>query len=170
MEIWEEVYGFDSLYEISNLGRLRTKHHGARGYQKEYRYIEPRDNGKGYLCFNLKSNHTQKTVYVHRLVANAFVANPNKHTEINHKDENKRNNSADNLEWCSHINNCNYGTRNERAKAKRTRKIICNETGVIYNSVEQAAEIMGVGKTAISNCLHGRTKTCAGYTWRLVNV
>lgn len=167
MEEWKEVYGFDVLYEISNRGRLRTKHHGEQGYKNEYRYIEPTNNGKGYLRFNLHKNHIQKTVYVHRLVAEYFVENPNGYTEINHKDENKSNNVAMNLEWCGRKYNCNYGTRNERCGNRKP--IRCKETGVIYESAEYAAKILNASKTALSNCLNGRSKTCAGYTWEYVS-
>lgn len=170
MEEWKEVYGFDTLYEISNKGRLRTKRHGARGYQSEYRYIEPRENNNGYLTFNLKRNHVQTTVFVHRLVASAFVENPNKWDEVNHKDEDKHNNDASNLEYYNHLYNCNYGLRNKKTAGKNSKKIICIETGVTYQSATQAAEKMGISKTAINNFLHGRSNTCAGYTWRYADV
>lgn len=169
-EIFAEVYGYDNLYEISNFARLRTKRWGKEGYKKEYRYIQPRKNEHGYLCVNLPRNGRQKTVYIHRLVAEAFVINPQKLPEVNHKDENKYNNRADNLEWCTHVDNCNYGTRNDRTTEKNKRPVICVETGIVYDSCTSAAEAMGVGKTAISNCVNGRSKSCSGYTWRKADV
>lgn len=169
-EEWKEVYAFDILFEVSNLGRIRTKYHGKQGYKKEYRYIEPLDNGKGYLRINIKRNGNQKTVYIHRLVAEAFVPNPDGFVEINHKDENKKNNSADNLEWCTHLYNCHYGTRNERTGRAHAKKIVCVELNKIYDSLREAAKDMDVGKTAISNCLKGRSKSCAGYSWRYADV
>lgn len=169
-EEWREVYGFDHLYEISNLGKLRTKFAGKRGYTKDYRYIEPRDNGNGYLRFNLKCNGKQRTTYAHRLVAEYFVDNPCGYTEINHIDENKKNNCADNLEWCTHAYNSNYGTKLERAARFSRKKIKCIETGQIYGSLEEASRAMNVVKGSISNCLHGRSKSAAGFTWEFVNV
>lgn len=166
-EEWKEVYGFDILFEISNKGRVRTKHHGKQGYKKEYRYIEPTDNGNGYLRMNVRQNNHPKTIYIHRLVADAFVENPNKYCEVNHKDENKHNNVAENLEWCLHRYNCNYGTRNEKCGGKK--QIRCKETGIIYESVKHASDVFNVGKTALSNCLKGRSKTCAGYSWEYVS-
>ena len=167
---WREVYGFDILYEVSNKGQIRTKHHGKYGYQNEYVYLKPTDNGKGYLRVNLKTGNKQRTVYVHILVAQAFVPNPEGYKEINHKDENKQNNNADNLEWCDHLYNCNYGTRNERSGIKRRIKVQCVETNVIFESLEEAANEMNVCKSAIVNCLKGRSKSCGGYTWRYADV
>lgn len=168
MEVWKEVYGFDILYEVSNLGNVRTKYVKNRGYTSEYHECIPLDNGNGYLRFNWKSNRKSHTVYVHRLVALYFLENPNGYLEINHKDENKNNNSADNLEWCDRVYNSNYGTRNIRSAKKNKIKIRCNETGIIYDSVKAAAEDMNVRNTAISNCLNNRSKSSCGYTWSYV--
>ena len=165
-EEWREVYGYDVLYEVSNTGKVRTKHHGKCGYKSEYRFIKPVNNGNGYMRFNFMQGGKQKTVYLHRLVAEYFVENTNGYTEVNHIDEDKTNNDASNLEWCTHLYNCNYGTRNERAAAKTGKKIICVETGQIYESTAKAAKALGVGSTAISNCLNGRTATSCGYTWK----
>ena len=169
-EIWKEIYGYDVLYEISNMGRVRTKHHGKFGYQKDYRYIDPIDNGNGYLRLNLKNNHSQKTVYIHRLVATYFLENPNGWPEVNHKDENKHNNHVDNLEWCTRVYNANYGTNLKRGADKRKKPIICVETGIVYGSLQEAADSVNVVRTAIDNCLKGRSKTCSGFRWRYADV
>ena len=170
IEEWREVFGYDILFEVSNVGEVRTKHHGKKGYQKEYRIIAPVDNGSGYLKINVPQNNKQKTVYIHKLVAEAFVPNPEGLSEVNHIDENKNNNSADNLEWCTHKYNCQYGTRNERTAQKRMKRVMCNETNVVFESLEEAAKAFGVCKTAIANCLKGRSKTCAGHTWSYADV
>lgn len=169
-EIWKEVYGYDHLYEISNKGRLRTKYSGKRGYTKDYKLITPLDNGHGYLKFNLRLNHKQKTVYVHQLVAEAFIENPNGYMEINHKDEDKKNNHVDNLEWCERKYNQNYGTLGIRLSVSHSRKIRCKENGMIFDSITDAAKKMNTCKTAISNNIHGRSKTSCGYTWEYINV
>lgn len=151
---------------MSDCGRVRTKFAGKSGYQKEYKILNPLDNGKGYLRFNWKSNGKNRTVYVHRLVAEAFLDNPKGYNEVNHIDENKRNNNSHNLEWCSHIENCNHGTRNERTAKMRQKEIVCVENGIHYKSIKEAAKEMGVGITAIANCLKGRAKTSCGFHWR----
>ena len=169
-EEWCEVLGFDILFEVSNYGRARTRYSDKEGYTKEYREMKPRDNGKGYLCFNLRQRKRQRTVYVHRLVAEAFIKNPLNFPEINHKDEDKTNNSAENLEWCTHKYNCEYGTRNERGARKNRKAVKCLETGVIFESAEDAAQQLGICKTAILNCIKGRSKTSGGFTWSFADV
>lgn len=165
-EAWKEVLGYDTLYEVSNLGRVRTRRHDELGYTKEYRFVEPCDNGKGYLRFNWKVGGKQKTAYLHRLVAEAFIPNPEGLNEINHLDEDKTNCRVDNLEWCTHAYNCRYGTRNIRSGEKRGKAVVCVETGVRYGSLKEACEKLGVVNTALSNCLNGRSNTCIGYHWR----
>lgn len=165
-EVWKDVYGFAVLYEVSNFGRVRTKYADNNVYGGQYNYLNPVDNGKGYLRFNWRgSGNIKRTVYVHRLVAEAFVDNPSGYREVNHIDENKKNNRADNLEWCTHEYNSQYGTKNIRAANKMKRAIKCIDTGIIYWSLQEIADEFGVGKTAISNCLNGRSRSCAGMHW-----
>jgi hypothetical protein len=166
-EIWKKADGYD--LEVSNLGRLRAKTALNGKAIKEYRILTPTDNGNGYLRINRTIDGKQKTLYVHKLVARAFVDNPNGLTEINHLDENKQNNNADNLAWCTHKENCGHGTRNERAGEKHSKPIVCVETGIIYKSVTEAAKCMRCVKTAITNCLNKRTKTSCGYHWEYVD-
>lgn len=166
MEVWKEVLGYDQLYEVSNMGRVRTRFVKGKGYTKDYIILNPLDNGNGYLRFNWRSNNKQRTIYLHRLVAELFVDNPRHLTEINHLDENKHNNCANNLEWCTHKENCQYGTRNIRVAEKTRKKVLCVETGQIFSSMKDAAIYLNVGNTAISNCLNGRSETCCNYHWR----
>ena len=170
VEEWKEVLGFDVLYEVSNLGRVRSRYSEDRGYSNEYVYLKPLDNGHGYLRFNWRMKKRQRTVYLHRLVAEAFLPNPDMLPEVNHKDENKANCRVDNLEWCDHKYNASYGTKNERMAEKRVKPVQCIETGVIFRSARDAGKELGVTNTAISNCLKGRSKTAAGYTWRYADV
>lgn len=169
-EEWKEVFGFDILFEVSNMGKVRTKHHGKTGYQKEYRFIAQADNGSGYLRINIPQSGKQKTIYIHKLVAEAFISNPEALSEVNHIDENKSNNRADNLEWCSHKYNCQYGTRNQKVSQKNRKRVVCNETKIVFESLGEAAKAFDVCDTAIANCLKGRSKTCAGHTWSYADV
>jgi hypothetical protein len=99
-EVWTLVQGYDYPYEVSNFGRVL----GTKGILKPY------DNGYGYLVVELRQNGKKKHLRVHRLVASAFVENPNGFPEVNHKDENKRNNKSSNLEWCTSSYNKKYGS------------------------------------------------------------
>ena len=118
MEVFKPIAGYEGLYEISNLGRVKSlpKFHHTRygGYIKKEKILENRLDSYGYQFVILCKNKIQKNFLVHRLVANTFLDNPNNYDSINHKDENKLNNSVENLEFCDRNYNNNYGTRNKR--------------------------------------------------------
>ena len=113
-EIWKPVNGYEGLYEVSSLGRVKSLWYGRE------KILKPQDNGKGYLFVNLYKDGKVKHLLVHKLVAEAFIPNPFGFTEINHLDENKTNNVVDNLEFCSRRYNVNFGTRNQRQAASMT--------------------------------------------------
>lgn len=123
-EIWKDIEGYEGLYQISNLGRVKSFGNGSksRWYGKE-RILSATNDSKGYKQIKLTNKKERKTFKVHRLVAQAFIPNPYNLPQINHKDEVKSNNRADNLEWCDNQYNCDY------SKSKR---VICVETNKIY--------------------------------------
>lgn len=168
-ELWKSVVGYDTPFEVSNYGRIRAKVAKNGKPSKEYRILKATDNGNGYLRIVRTKDGKQKTLYVHKLVAQMFIDNPQGLTEINHLDENKYNNNVANLVWCTHKENCQYGTRNERAGEKHSKPIICVETGIKYNSVSEAAKRMNCRNTAINNCLKKRTQTSCGFHWEYCN-
>ena len=121
-EIWKPILHYEDLYEVSSLGRVKvlsrtiTYHNqNNRSVIRTYpsKILKP-TNSRGYLRVSLNQNGKIKKEQVHRLVAQAFIPNPNQLPEVNHKDENKLNNYVGNLEWCTSKYNCNYGTRNIR--------------------------------------------------------
>lgn len=113
-EIWKDVAGYQGLYQVSNYGRIRTlKYYG--GNQVRIMVLKKQKNG--YLSVTFCKGNKRVTKSVHRLVAEAFVANPNKLPCVNHKNEDKTDNRAENLEWCEYNYNCNYGTRGTRISA-----------------------------------------------------
>lgn len=121
IEVWKDIIEFEGLYQISNLGNVKSlsryyycgNNYSTLKYCRE-KLLKFRFTKTGYtrVVFNL--NGKNKDFYVHKLVAYYFLDNPNNYVEINHKDENKANNYYYNLEWCNHIYNCNYGTRNDK--------------------------------------------------------
>lgn len=133
-EIWKDIVGYEGLYQVSNLGnvkRLKGYKGRGKGYIVEEHLIQPSINSRGYQNVVLCKNGKTKTFTMHRLVAIAFLDNPDNLPQVNHKDENKTNNCVDNLEWCDSVYNNNYGTRNKKCsdkwKLKRLQKelVIC---------------------------------------------
>lgn len=130
-ELWKPVVNFEEYYEVSNLGRVRRIKTG-RILKPRFRYGSNGDDD--YLRVNLCANGKKYTYYIHRLVADAFISNPNECTQINHRDEDKTNNDVSNLEWCDAIYNNNYGTRTIRAiETRRENTIKCIGTNVTFN-------------------------------------
>ena len=120
MEVWKAIKDYEDCYKISTAGRITgIKYHKILKY-----YIRP----DGYATVILCKNNKKKLYRVHRLVAETFIPNPKKLSEVNHKDENKLNNHIDNLEWCTSQYNKNYGTRNQRCMIMRGTPVKCIET------------------------------------------
>ena len=121
-EIWKDIIGYEGLYQVSNFGRVKSLSRQVFvsnphfiGYRKTKEKILSNKPSKiKYVYVILNKNSEKFQVGIHRLVAQAFIPNPNNLPEVNHKDENPSNNFVDNLEWCSHSYNSNYGTINER--------------------------------------------------------
>ena len=161
-EIWKNI---DDRYSVSNLGRVKSN------YANKERILKPFKDVRGYLKVDLRHEHKRKTVFVHRLVAFAFILNPDNLPEVNHKDENKENNCVDNLEFCDTKYNCNYGTRNSRkSKSCMKRVYSLDKNGVIvhYNSVKDAGKSTGISSTTISKVLsdnYPQNKTAGGKEW-----
>ena len=121
IEEWRPVVGYEGLYEVSSYGRVRSfdryvKYSNGQIHLHKGRILSPGKDTIGYLFVILSCNGKRKIINVHRLVAEAFISNINNLPEVNHKDEDKTNNRVENLEWCDHKYNMNYGTRNIRAK------------------------------------------------------
>lgn len=107
METWKPIPGYEGFYEASDMGRIRSVY-------RYKRVLKPMISNTGYKRVDLFKDKSRKQFSVHRLVAMTFVNNPNGKSFVNHRDENKLNNCADNLEWVSHVENCRYGTAIER--------------------------------------------------------
>lgn len=181
-EVWKDIPNYEGLYQVSNLGRIKSlkrKVYAGRNrirWQYERILSNNKTNGNGYKIVSLNKNGESKNKYIHRLVAEAFIPNPNNYKYINHKDENKANNKINNLEWCTAEYNNTYNNKHIRALETRMKKNIgcrkilqLNENEEIikeYFSISQASKEMKVSNQAISDCLRGIQKHSAGYKWK----
>lgn len=177
VEEWRPVKGFEGLYEVSNLGRVRSldriikRRNGNIVYKGKI--LKQQIKKKKRYGIILTKNYNRRNFMVHRLVAEAFIPNP-KHLEtINHKDENTFNNNVNNLEWMTQRENILYGTRTERAKKKIQKKVekLTKDFEHVeyYDSLTDAAIKNNAHISNISSAIHGRYKSCVGYIWRMVD-
>lgn len=166
----KDIKGYENLYSIDEAGNVFS--------YRSNRYLKWHDDGNGYQYVELCKNKHRVCKKVHRLVAEHFLPNPNNFSDVNHKDENKMNNTVENLEWCSTKYNNNYGTRTKRVTKSNlnnpsfSKEVIATDKSTgeekIFPSVREAARFCGnVNKSSnIQACLAGRQKSAYGYFWR----
>lgn len=164
LEKWVDIVGYEGLYSVSNLGRI------ARHLNGDTRILRPCTNSTGYSIVNLCQNGFTKSFRVHRLVAKHFIPNPYGLPEINHKDEDKSNNCATNLEWCTKSYNATYGTRIFRICAKISKPILqYSKTGEFISShpsISHASRALGLSASNIVQCCKGHLPSIGGFIWR----
>lgn len=147
-EEWRPVKGYEGLYEVSNMGRVKSLHASQGRILKQ-------GTSHGYMLVNLCKDGICNMKQVHRLVATAFIRNPNNYEVVNHKDGNKKNNTVDNLEWCTQRYNIRHACRNGLMNVNALKKSvilykICGE----YDSITEAAEALGVSRQSLSRAIH----------------
>lgn len=173
-EIWKDIYGYEELYQVSNLGRVKSLNYN---HTRKEHILKPRKDKDGYLRINLYKDEKRKTMFVHRLVAQTFIPNDDLFkTQINHKDENKGNNNINNLEWCDATYNSNYGTRNERNSKsninhpKKSKQISqYSLDGVFLKTWESTMQIereTSFAHSFISACCKGKYQKAYGCIWK----
>lgn len=182
-EIWKDVVGYEGLYLVSNKGRIISL---SRDIANRYsvRHIEPkllnpyaRKVSKNYLfyCVSLWKNNKSKCGRVHRLVAKAFIPNPNNLPEIDHIDTDTSNNKVENLRWCTRLQNANNPITKENNRIirlgkpmpKLRKKIVQIQEGIVVNSFSCIKDVakMGFNKCSVSSCCNKKRKTHKGYQW-----
>ena len=142
-EIWKDVEGYEGLYKVSSYGNvLSLKYCGSN---RKHLLAQNPDH-KGYLMVYLSKRGKRKTFKVHRLVASAFIPNPNNLPQVNHKDGVRNNNSVDNLEWCDEFQNAQHAINilGKTMKGKTNSKpVYCKELDKSFKSMKQAVEFLG---------------------------
>lgn len=177
-EVWKSIDEFDG-YEVSNIGRVRSlpriitlKNGRTERFNGGILSITVNKNCFNRLYVSMRKTGDKKTYkrYVHRLVSQAFIPNPNNYSEINHIDENPNNNKVENLEWCTRKYNLDYGTRVQRMKEKLATPVLQFDLNgnfiKEYESQSDAARAIGGTQTSISCCVRGIYDSYKGYKWR----
>lgn len=168
-EIWKDIEGFEGLYQVSNMGRVRSlDREDAQGRRRKGRVLADKHNNRGYHTIDLCRDGNIEYKLIHRLVATAFLDKPDNLPQVNHKDENKENNAVSNLEWCSALYNDMYGTRNKRvAKALERPIYVVTSSGhrYFFESTRKAAKLLGLDRRAMHRCLKDKHKHHHGYTF-----
>ena len=183
-EVWKDIAGYEGKYMVSNTGKVKSLNYRRTGKEKILKAYPDKD---GYLYAQLWKDCIGKNYRINRLVAQAFLENPDNFPEVNHKDEDKQNNYVENLEWCTSKYNINYGTRNQRIAEKlKGRKMseesikkrvektckpvfsVNKESGLImwWQSAAEAGRVLGIDNGTIGKCCKGKGyKSAGGYYW-----
>ena len=176
-EVWKDVVGYEGLYKVSDRGNVYSvERMSSQGNKIGGRMLKPIRHGNGYIRVSLCKNGIKKNKRVHRLVAEAFIPNPEKLPQVNHKDENPSNNEFSNLEWCDARYNSNYGTRNERIRKKVRAVNIKNGEVIRFKSTVEAGSkgyypsivarvCKGVYKDGSGKLIGGDGRTYRGHKW-----
>lgn len=168
-EEWRDIAGYEGLYQVSNLGRIKSlKAHNKWGIEREA-LLSPSIEKKGYKRFYLNKNGKGKTVKLHRIVAFAFIPNPNDKPCVDHIDGNPSNNNASNLRWVTYWENKhNPATRCRVVKAVAQYTIEWEHIRD-WDSAYDAAASIGANMRSIRACCRGKIHTSAGYKWKYIN-
>lgn len=171
-EIWKDIAGYEGLYQVSNLGRVKSL-----TYSNQYttlnkeKILKQATNHRGYKCVSIGYN-PRKTITVHRLVAQTFIPNTNNYSQVNHKDGNKQNNCVFNLEWCDNDYNMNHARFNGllNGRTQKLKKPIYQfnlDGGFVrkWESAEDACRSLKINSSHIRECCRGTRNTAGGYKW-----
>ena len=178
-EVWRPIPNYEGFYEVSNMGKVRSVY-------RYRRVLKPMISNTGYERVDLFKNRRREQFSVHRLVAMAFIDNPNAKPFVNHKDEHKLNNSADNLEWVTHVENCRYGTaitrRTEHLDYSKRRInnagqiLACSKPIIQYDksgnyirewkSATECSKETGFSISGIRSVVRGKRNSIFGYVFK----
>ena len=147
----KDIKNYEGLYAVTEDGRVWS--------YKSNKYLKPGNSGKGYLFVILCKDNKYQHTYIHRLVAEAYIPNPDNLPQVNHKDEVRSNNSRQNLEWCSGIYNTQYS---------QGKQVLCVELNKVFSSTWEATRQLKLRSNHICEVVNKDNKVCGGYHWRYV--
>lgn len=181
MEIWKPIKGYEDSYEVSNRGRVKSKDRDTPTWNgqvfKKGVIKTLKEDKDGYFKVWLSKDSKKKPFFVHRLVAEAFIENPNNLPVVNHKDGDKQNNYVENLEWCTRSQNDKHAFKlglrktTDGGTSKRVAKIDpqTNKILAIYDSMSAAARVNDITVQSISYCANGKQEVAKGFKWAFVD-
>lgn len=158
-EIWRDIPDYEGLYQVSNLGRVKSLNYNRTNVEKILKLVQDRN---GYLIVKLSKKGKAKLKKVHRLVAQAFIPNPNNLPQINHKNEIVSDNISDNLEWCTAQYNKEYSSARKIIQKDISGRII-----KLWNSMMQIERELNIPNSCISYCCKKKGRTTHGYIWEV---
>lgn len=175
-EEWRPIKGYEGLYEISNMGRVKRLGRKSITSSGKVRYLkealrQPQKSKKGYMNVRLTNKGVYKSFIVHRLVAEAFIENPLNKPQVNHIDEDRSNNRVDNLEWVTCIENNNHGSRNEKISKIQRKPVegmsLKDKSTLKYKQLKDTS-FDGFNHLMVSRCCRGIQYKHRGYIWRFL--
>ena len=169
-EIWRDIEGYEGCYQVSNIGRVKSFKRWAEG-----RILKPQRDVDSYFYVGLKGSERRNFKKVHRLVASAFISNPESKPQVNHKDGNKTNNIVNNLEWCTNSENQIHAYNNglqikTKSRVVNRKKVKCIELNMRFESLTEAASYLNKngGSYFISKVCKNKNYTAYGYHWEYI--
>lgn len=162
-EVWRDVVGYEGKYQVSNFGRVKSLNYNRTGIEK---LLCPKKSAH-YLRVTLRNDMGAKDKCIHRLVAQAFIPNPDNKSEVNHIDGDKRNNHLSNLEWVIHSENARHSvySLNKNPREWSRTPVRCIETGEIFETQIEAAKAYNTSQGAIGNSARKNRPRAGGFTW-----
>ena len=158
-----DIKNYENQYAVTSCGKVWS--------YKSNKFLQARASANGYMTVCLYKDGKGKNFYIHRLVAETYIDNPDNKPQVNHKDENKTHNYINNLEWVSVKENSNHGSRIERIAKAHRKAIYCVELDRVFESQAQACRELDINPAQLSGVLKEvrRYKTAGGYHWEYIN-